>query len=116
MTFAEYNTDDNFDKNESSLEELVKLGLAEGKTSDEIKSSLSPKWQKSKKIGEFDSYINKFSAPKVEEEKPTEEKVLEKIVTETAPQTEEKKTPLDKGTKDYLEKNNAIADTQDETY
>ena len=115
MTFAEYNTDDNFDKKESSLEELVKLGLAEGKTSDEIKSSLSPKWQKSKKIGEFDSYINKFSAPKVEEEKPTEEKVLEKVVTETAPQTEEeKKTPLDKGTKDYLEKNNAIADTQED--
>ena len=64
MTFAEYNTDDNYDnKNgfESSLEELVKLGLAEGKTSDEIKSSLSPKWQKSKKIGEFDNYVSKYS-------------------------------------------------------
>lgn len=111
MTFAEYNTDDNFDKKESSLEELVKLGLAEGKTSDEIKSSLSPKWQKSKKIGEFDSYINKFSAPKVEEEKPTEEKVLEKVVTETAPQTE---TKLDKQTQDYMNKNDAIADTQED--
>ena len=111
MTFAEYNTDDNFDKKESSLEELVKLGLAEGKTSDEIKSSLSPKWQKSKKIGEFDSYINKFSAPKDEEEKPTEEKVLEKVVTETAPQTE---TKLDKQTQDYMNKNDAIADTQED--
>lgn len=111
MTFAEYNTDDNFDKKESSLEKLVKLGLAEGKTSDEIKSSLSPKWQKSKKIGEFDSYINKFSAPKDEEEKPTEEKVLEKVVTETEPQTE---TKLDKQTQDYMNKNDAIADTQED--
>ena len=91
MTFAEYNTDDNFDKKESSLEELVKLGLAEGKTSDEIKSSLSPKWQKSKKIGEFDNYVSKYSTPKAEETKPTEEKVVEKVVTETAPQTTETK-------------------------
>ena len=94
MTFAEYNTDDNYDnKNgfESSLEELVKLGLAEGKTSDEIKSSLSPKWQKSKKIGEFDNYVSKYSTPKAEETKPTEEKVVEKVVTETAPQTTENK-------------------------
>ena len=91
MTFAEYNTDENFDNNKSSLDELVKIGLSEGKTSDEIKSSLSPKWQKSKKIGEFDNYVSKYSTPKAEETKPTEEKVVEKVVTETAPQTTENK-------------------------
>ena len=67
MTFAEYNTDENFDKDKSSLDELVKIGLTEGKTSDEIKNSLSPKWQNSKKIGEFDNYVSKYSAPKAEE-------------------------------------------------
>ena len=64
MTFDEYNTDENFDNDKSSLDELVKLGLEEGKSSDEIKSSLSPKWQKSKKIGEFDNYVTKYSKPK----------------------------------------------------
>ena len=56
MTFAEYNTDKNFDDNNSSLEELVNIGVSEGKSDKEIKNALSPKWQKSKKIGEFDSY------------------------------------------------------------
>ena len=64
MTFDEYNTDANFENDKSSLDELVKLGLSEGKTSDEIKSALSPKWQKSKKIGEFDNYISKYSKQK----------------------------------------------------
>ena len=77
MTFAEYNTDANFDNDKSSLDELVKIGLSEGKTSDEIKSSLSPKWQNSKKIGEFDNYVSKYSTPKVEEQRPTEEKVVD---------------------------------------
>ena len=113
MTFAEYNTDDNYDnKNgfESSLEELVKLGLAEGKTSDEIKSSLSPKWQKSKKIGEFDNYVSKYSTPKAEETKPTEEKVTEKVIEETAP----KKETVNKQTEEYMNNNNAISYTQED--
>ena len=76
MTFAEYNTDTNFDDNNSSLEELVKIGLKEGKTGDEIKGSLSPKWQKSMKIGEFDNYVKQHStAPKTE----TKEEVKETI-------------------------------------
>ena len=90
MTFAEYNTDDNFDNDKSSLDELVKIGLSEGKTSDEIKSSLSPKWQKSKKIGEFDNYVTKYSTPKTED-KPAEEKTVEEVVAEetgTPEQTE----------------------------
>lgn len=83
MTFDEYNTDANFDNDKSSLDELVKIGLSEGKTSDEIKSSLSPKWQKSKKIGEFDDYVTKYSTPKTED-KPAEEKTVEEVVAEEA--------------------------------
>lgn len=71
MTFAEYNTDSNFDNETSSLEELVKIGKAEGKTKEEIRASLSPKWQKSKQINKLDSYYgaDKIEAPKAEEKK-----------------------------------------------
>ena len=126
MTFDEYNTDENFDKKESSLDELVKLGLEEGKSSDEIKSSLSPKWQKSKKIGEFDNYVTKYSKPK---EEPKAEEVKETVTEETAPKVEpleetsdisvKEKTEapkaktnlLDKKSKDYMTKQDEIADT-----
>ena len=56
MTFDEYNTDENFANDKSSLEELVKIGKSEGKSKDEIKKSLSPKWQKSSKLNKFDEY------------------------------------------------------------
>jgi hypothetical protein len=71
MTFAEYNTDSNFDNETSSLEELVKIGKAEGKTKEEIRASLSPKWQKSKQINKLDSYYgaDKIETPKAEEKK-----------------------------------------------
>ena len=106
MTFAEYNTDTNFDNDKSSLEELVKLGISEGKTSDEIKTSLSPKWQKSKKIGEFDDYFKKYSqtAPKVEE-KPVEEKEeVKETVTDTSTPT------LTGSAKKYNDKQNTLAE------
>lgn len=109
MTFAEYNTDENFDNDKSSLDELVKIGLEEGKTSDEIKNSLSPKWQKSKKIGEFDNYVSKYSAPKEEEKKPAEEKVTEKVIEQTAPK--EKTSTLDEKEKNYIKKQDELADT-----
>ena len=38
MTFAEYNTDENFENPKSSLEELVKIGKSEGKTKDRRRS------------------------------------------------------------------------------
>lgn len=116
MTFAEYNTDDNYDnKNgfESSLEELVKLGLAEGKTSDEIRTSLSPKWQNSKKIGEFDNYVTKYSTPKAEP-KPTEEKVTEKVIEETAPKKNETTSTISGKDKDFIEQTSGIADTSED--
>ena len=106
MTFAEYNTDENFDRKESSLDELVKIGIGEGKTSDEIRNSLSPKWQKSKKIGEFDNYYKKYAAPKEEapktEEKPVEEVFVEDE-TETEPKAEKLTAPaLSKGDAKYI--------------
>lgn len=116
MTFAEYNTDDNYDnKNgfESSLEELVKLGLAEGKTSDEIRTSLSPKWQNSKKIGEFDNYVSKYSTPKAGP-KPTEEKVTEKVIEETAPKKNETTSTISGKDKDFIEQTSGIADTSED--
>lgn len=111
MTFAEYNTDENFDNDKSSLDELVKIGLEEGKTSDEIKNSLSPKWQKSKKIGEFDNYVSKYSAPK---EEPKKEEVTEKVIEQTAPKEEAPKvktSTLDANEKAYIKKQDEIADT-----
>lgn len=57
-TFAEYNTDENFKNNDSSLEELVKIGKSEGLSLDKIKSSLSPAWQKSSKIGNIQTYYD----------------------------------------------------------
>ena len=109
MTFAEYNTDDNYDnKNgfESSLDELVKIGVSEGKTDKEIKDALSPKWQKSKKMGEFDNYYKKYTTPQ------TEEKVTEKV-TET-PKAEEKKVSLDAQTEDFMNKQNNISYSQED--
>lgn len=81
MTFEEYNTDDNFNRKESSLDELVKIGASEGKTLDDIKGSLSPKWQKSKYINDIDSYYNKYTKP--QETPKTEEKTVEEVVSET---------------------------------
>ncbi len=114
MTFAEYNTDENFDNDKSSLDELVKIGLSEGKTSDEIKTSLSPKWQNSKKIGEFDSYVSKYSTPKVEEQKPTEEKVTEKVIETTAPKKNETTSTISGKDKDFIEQTSGIADTSED--
>lgn len=114
MTFDEYNTDANFDNDKSSLDELVKIGLSEGKTSDEIKTSLSPKWQKSKKIGEFDNYVSKYSTPKAEEPKPAEEKVTEKVIETTAPKKNETTSTISGKDKDFIEQTSGIADTSED--
>lgn len=104
MTFAEYNTDENFDKNTSSLKELVEIGKAEGKTVEEIKSGLSPKWKTSKYFNEIDNYFNTPTAPKTFTEKATaNQNAINNFVKENE---EIKKTD-----KDYLDQTNSIADT-----
>ena len=94
MTFAEYNTDENFENPKSSLEELVKIGKSEGKTKEEIKTLLSPKWQNSKKINEFDNYYG------AEKDKPS-----------TTPFVEKESPAIKKSDEDYLTETTAIADT-----
>ena len=109
MTFDEYNTDENFDKKESSLDELVKIGVSEGKTDKEIKDSLSPKWQKSKKIGEFDTYYKNYATPKKEEVRETE-KPAEPFKEET-PKT---KTTLTSGDKNYMQQVDDVGEATEE--
>ena len=107
MTFAEYNTDENFDRKESSLDELVKIGVAEGKTDKEIKAALSPKWQNSKKINEFDNYYKTYTAPKAEPKEEVKEEVKETVKTEK-PKTET--SSLTKSEKDYIKKQDELSD------
>ena len=60
MTFAEYNTDENFNRPSNAME-LVKLGFNEGKTREEIENSLSPLWKEDKKGNvkkALDTYLN----------------------------------------------------------
>ena len=77
MTFAEYNTDENFNKPSNAME-LVKLGKEEGKTRDEIVNSLSPLWKEDKKGNvkkALDYHFNTETAPKSEEKETVEETV-----------------------------------------
>lgn len=72
MTFAEYNTDENFNRPSNAME-LVKLGFNEGKTREEIENSLSPLWKEDKKGNvkkALDTYYKTAEeTPKVEEQK-----------------------------------------------
>jgi hypothetical protein len=114
MTFDEYNTDENFDKKESSLDELVKIGVSEGKTDKEIKDALSPKWQKSKKIGEFDTYYKNYATPKkeeVKEEVKETEKPAEPFKEEETPKT---KTTLTSGDKNYMQQVDDVGEATEE--
>ena len=114
MNFDEYNTDENYDKNESTLEELVKIGLSEGKSGDEIKNALSPKWQKSKKIGEFDNYVKQYSKQEEKTKEEIKEPEKKETVTEVIEQKTNAKEPIpDNQTKDFMNKNNAISYEQE---
>ena len=73
MNFAEYNTDENF-KGNSNADELVKLAFDEGKTRDEVETSLSPLWKEDKK-GNVKKALDKYytTAPKAKAEEPKKE-------------------------------------------
>ena len=108
MTFAEYNTDDNF-RGKSTADELVKIGKDEGKTREEIETSLSPLWKEDKKGNvkkALDKYYTTQTTPEVKEN------VTEKV-TET-PKTEETKSTVDNQTKDFMNKNNNISFSQED--
>ena len=108
MTFAEYNTDDNF-RGKSTADELVKIGKDEGKTREEIETSLSPLWKEDKKGNvkkALDKYYTTQTTPEVKET------VTEKV-TET-PKTKETKSTVDNQTKDFMNKNNNISFSQED--
>lgn len=103
MTFDEYNTDENFENDASSLEELVKIGKSEGKSKDAIRNSLSPKWQKSSKLNKFDEYYGEDAKTEPKEEKQADEFKEEEV-----------KTTLSGREKTYNDKQNKLADTAKE--
>lgn len=111
MTFDEYNTDENFDKKESSLDELVKLGASEGKSLDDIKGSLSPKWQTSKELGEIGNYYNKYSVKPQTEEKAE----IKETVEETKPQIKDTTSYISNKDKNFYEKQAGLADNAENT-
>ena len=74
MTFAEYNTDENFNKPSNAME-LVKLGFNEGKTREEIENSLSPLWKEDKK-GNVKKALDTYFKP-TEETKIVEDQKIE---------------------------------------
>ena len=87
MTFDEYNTDEVF-KGDSTADELVKKGYDEGKTREEIETSLSPLWKEDKK-GNVKKALDKYytvETPKKEEVKETETPAEPFKEEETAPQ------------------------------
>ena len=127
MTFDEYNTDENF-KGKSTADELVKIGYDEGKTREDIENSLSPLWKEDKK-GNVKKALDKYYKVETPKEEPKAEEVKETVTEETAPKIEplketsdisvEEKTEapkartnlLDKKSKDYMTKQDEIADT-----
>lgn len=92
MTFAEYNTDENFNGNSNAMD-LVKLGKDEGMTEDQILTSLSPLWKEDKK-GNVRKALD-YHFPK------TEEKEEEK--------TELPESNIEKKDKKFLNETNAIS-------
>ena len=106
MTFAEYNTDENFNKPSNAME-LVRLGKEEGKTRDEIANSLSPLWKEDKKGNvkkALDYHFNTETAPKAEG-KPVEKKEeVKETVTDTSTPT------LTGSAKKYNDKQNTLAE------
>ena len=104
MTFDEYNTDENFENDASSLEELVKIGKSEGKSKDAIRNSLSPKWQKSSKLNKFDEYYGEDAKTEPKEEKPADEFKEEEVISKPS-------STLSNSEKKYINKQNEIADT-----
>lgn len=121
MTFDEYNTDKNFDNQKSSLEELVKIGVSEGKSKDDIRNSLSPKWQNSSKIGNFDNYYATFAEKKqnaddFKKAEPKKEEVTEETATITAPVTKSNSN-ISKSDKKYIDDVTGLANyTEDQEY
>ncbi len=103
MTFAEYNTDENF-KGNSTADELVKLAFDEGRTRDDVETSLSPLWKEDKK-GNVKKALDKYYKTAPKEEVTEEEKVVTPIKEDVN---------LKKRDKEYLDNTNVKATYQEQ--
>ena len=116
MTFDEYNTDEVF-KGDSTADELVKLAKDEGKTREDVEKSLSPLWKEDKK-GNVKKALDKYftvEEPKAEEKTaPKVEEMTQTTETLKPEATKKEETSLDKETENFLNKNNALANTQED--
>lgn len=115
MTFDEYNTDEVFE-GDSTADELVKKGYDEGKTREEIETSLSPLWKEDKK-GNVKKALDKYytvATPKkeeVKEEVKETEKPAEPFKEEDTPKTTsitEEDTGIKQSDQAYMNDINAI--------
>lgn len=122
-TFDTYNTDEAYKDKGTTAKGLVaayKKDNPEG-SKDDFYSKLNATWKEDKN-GYVKAAVDEAfkETPKAEEKKetvietPKKEEVTEKV-TETAPKKEVKKTSVDKQTEDFMNKNNAIANTQEDT-
>jgi hypothetical protein len=116
MTFAEYNTDDNF-RGDSNAMELVRLGKEEGKTKEEILASLSPLWAEDKKgnVKKAISYHFPETEKPKEEQKAPEPKAKVEATQNAAKAVVQKQKDIKQSDKNYLDQTNAIADDVQET-
>lgn len=72
MTFDEYNTDEYFKNTESSADGLIKKAKEEGKTREEVESSLSPLWKEDKK-GNVKKALDTYYKTEEKKEAPKKE-------------------------------------------
>lgn len=109
MTFAEYNTDDNFKKPSNAME-LVRLGKAENMTREGILNALSPLWKEDKKgnVKKALDYYFKDSET-VTEEEPKEK---QKTETPTAEPFKEEETAPTESQKFYSDATSIQDDAQ----
>lgn len=72
MTFDEYNTDEYFKNSASSADGLIKKAKEEGKTREEVESSLSPLWKEDKK-GNVKKALDTYYKTEEKKEAPKKE-------------------------------------------
>ena len=121
-TFDTYNTDEAYKDKGTTAKGLVAAYKKDNPngSADDFYSKLNATW-KEDKGGYVKKAVDeafKVDEPKAEEIKPVEEKVVETVVTNTAPKTETKTeapkaktSTLNKGEKEYIKKQDEIADT-----
>lgn len=110
MTFAEYNTDENFDNNKSTADELIQLASKEGVKKEDLQ--LSPKWAEDKS-GNVKNAIEKYYGAPKELPKAEENTALKTDTVKPLPTMTETDTKIDSRDKNFADSQNSIADYQE---